>query len=48
MISKKALICVKYVKEKLAQAEAIAGDPEQWISLDELFMDWDSWDTEGD
>ena len=36
---------IRYVKEKLAEAEAIAGDPEQWITLDELFKDWNSWDA---
>ena len=34
-----------YVKEKLAEAEAVADDPDAWISLDELFREWDEWDS---
>ena len=34
---------IRYVKEKLAEAEAIADNPDEWISVDELFKEWDSW-----
>ena len=36
---------VRYVKEKLAEAEAIADDPEKWADIDELFTQWDSWNA---
>jgi len=36
---------IRYVKEKLAEAEAIANDPKEWVGVDELFKDWDSWDA---
>jgi len=36
---------VRYVKEKLAEAEAISDNPNEWISVDELFKEWDSWDA---
>jgi len=28
---------VRYVKEKLAEAEAISDNPDEWIGIDELF-----------
>jgi prevent-host-death family protein len=34
---------IRYVKEKLAEAEAIADNPGEWSSADELFKEWDSW-----
>ena len=34
-----------YVKGKLAEAEAIAGDPGEWIGIDELFREWDRWEA---
>ena len=34
---------IRYVKEKLAEAEAKADDPNEWISADDLFREWDSW-----
>ena len=36
---------IRYVKQKLAEAEKIAKNPEEWVSVDELFSDWDSWDA---
>jgi len=36
---------IRYVKEKLAEAEAIASNPDEWISADELFKEWDNWDA---
>ena len=36
---------MSYVREKLAEAEAIAGDPEEWTAGDELFKAWDSWEA---
>ena len=36
---------IRYVKEKLAQAEAIADNPEEWIDVDDLFKQWDAWDA---
>jgi prevent-host-death family protein len=36
---------IRYVKEKLAEAEALAGNPDEWIGVDELFKEWDSWNA---
>jgi len=36
---------VRYVKEKLFEAEALSDKPEEWIDADELFREWDSWDA---
>ena len=36
---------IRYVKEKLAEAEAAADNPDEWISADKLFTEWDSWDA---
>ena len=36
---------IRYVKEKLAEAEAVADNPDEWITADELFKEWDSWDA---
>ena len=36
---------IRYVKEKLAEAEAISEKPDEWISADELFKEWDDWDA---
>ena len=36
---------IRYVKEKLAEAETIANNPDEWISADELFKKWESWDA---
>jgi prevent-host-death family protein len=35
---------IRYVKEKLAEAEAIAENPDKWLTIDELFREWDRWD----
>ena len=36
---------VRYVKEKLSEAEALSDKPDEWIDADELFREWDSWDA---
>jgi CRISPR/Cas system Type II protein with McrA/HNH and RuvC-like nuclease domain len=33
---------VRYVKEKLAEAEALSVDDNEWIDADELFKEWDT------
>ena len=34
---------IRYVKEKLAEAEAIADNPDEWMDIDNLFKEWDVW-----
>ena len=34
---------VRYVKEKLAEAEALSDNPTEWIDIDDLFSEWDTW-----
>ena len=36
---------LRYVKEKLAEAEAFAANPDAWMDLDDLFKEWDDWDA---
>nr|WP_312580168.1 type II toxin-antitoxin system Phd/YefM family antitoxin [Sedimentibacter sp.] len=36
---------IRYVKEKLAEAEAIAENPNEWMDSDELLKLWDSWES---
>ena len=36
---------ILYVKEKLTEAEAISNNPDEWLELDELFNEWDIWDS---
>ena len=36
---------IRYVKEKLAEAEAIADNPNDWMDADDLFREWDAWDA---
>ncbi|MCL2146328.1 MAG: type II toxin-antitoxin system Phd/YefM family antitoxin [Synergistaceae bacterium] len=36
---------VLFVKEKLAEAEKVSDSPDEWIGVDELFRDWDIWDS---
>jgi len=36
---------ILYVKEKLSEAEAVSDSPDEWIGIDELFSQWDSWDS---
>jgi len=36
---------IRYVKEKLAEAEALANNQDEWIDIDELFGEWDSWNA---
>jgi prevent-host-death family protein len=36
---------IRYVKEKLAQAESIAANPDEWMEVDDLFKEWDAWDA---
>ena len=38
-------IHIRYVKEKLAEAEAVADDPDEWVAMDDLFCTWDQWDS---
>ena len=32
---------ILYVKEKLAEAEAISNNPDEWLEIDELLKEWD-------
>ena len=36
---------ILYVKEKLAEAEALSGNPDEWLEMDELFKEWDIWNS---
>ena len=36
---------IRYIKEKLAEAEAIADNPDEWMEIDDLFKEWDAWDA---
>jgi len=36
---------IRYVKEKLAEAEAIADNSAEWIDVENLFKEWDAWDA---
>ena len=36
---------IRYVKEKLAEAEAIADNPDEWMDIDDFFKEWDAWDA---
>ena len=36
---------IRYVKEKLAEAELVADNPDEWLGIDELFIEWDSWNA---
>ena len=36
---------IRYVKEKLAEAEALADNPDDWIDVGDLFKEWDAWDA---
>ena len=36
---------IRYVKEKLSDAEALADNPNEWIRVDDLFKEWDAWDA---
>jgi prevent-host-death family protein len=36
---------ILYVKERLAEAEAMSDKPEEWLEIDELFKEWDVWDS---
>ena len=38
---------IRYVKEKLAEAEALADNPDEWIEVDEFFRMWDNWEAAG-
>ncbi|MCL2353787.1 MAG: type II toxin-antitoxin system Phd/YefM family antitoxin [Defluviitaleaceae bacterium] len=37
---------VRYVKEKLAEVEAVANDPSQWTSIEDFFEEIKSWDDD--
>jgi prevent-host-death family protein len=34
---------IRYIKEKLAEAESKADNPNEWLTIDELLKEWDSW-----
>jgi prevent-host-death family protein len=36
---------IRYVKEKLAEAEALADNPDEWMEIDDVFKEWDAWDA---
>ena len=36
---------ILYVKEKLAEAEAVSDNTDEWVGIDELFREWDIWDS---
>ena len=36
---------IRYIKEKLAEAEALSDKPDEWIDIDDLFKEWDAWDA---
>ena len=36
---------IRYVKEKLAEAEAIVDNPDEWMEVDDIFKQWDAWDS---
>ena len=36
---------IRYVKEKLAEAEAVADNPNEWLGVNDLFKEWDAWDA---
>ena len=38
-------IHIRYIKEKLAEAELIAENPDEWMDVDDLFKEWDAWDA---
>ncbi|MDR2167135.1 MAG: hypothetical protein LBE35_04705 [Clostridiales bacterium] len=33
----------QYIKEKLDEAEVAAREPGNWMTLEELFEEWDGW-----
>ena len=35
---------IRYVREKLAEAEAIEDDPTKWIDIKDFFKEWDKWE----
>jgi prevent-host-death family protein len=36
---------IRYVKEKLAEAEAKSDNPDEWMEFDDLLKEWDAWDA---
>ena len=36
---------IRYVQEKLSEAESAAQNPEMWLRIEDLFRQWDSWET---
>ncbi len=38
-------IHMRYVKAKLAEVEAVANNPDEWISVERLMKEWDGWDA---
>ena len=38
---------IRYVREKLAEAEAVADNPDEWAGIDDVLKNWDDWDAAG-
>jgi prevent-host-death family protein len=36
---------IRYVKEKLAEAEALAENPDEWMDIADVLKEWDAWDA---
>ena len=36
---------IRYVKEKLAEAEALAENPDEWMDIADVLKEWDAWDV---
>ncbi|MCL2816620.1 MAG: type II toxin-antitoxin system Phd/YefM family antitoxin [Oscillospiraceae bacterium] len=36
---------VCYINEKLAEAEAVADNPDNWLTIEEVVRNWDNWGT---
>jgi prevent-host-death family protein len=36
---------IRYVKEKLKEAERIADNPGEWMELSDLFEQWNEWEA---
>ena len=37
-----AYLHIRYAKEKLAEAEAISDNPDEWVTVNSLFKNWDN------
>ena len=36
---------IRYVKEKLAEAETLADNPDEWLYIDDVLKEWDDWEA---